>query len=142
MQTVWAVYQDRLRWLIAKFNGPTSRRRRLSDLFFLHVFRGDFPRFGKRVFVEHNEHVRGLVPPERLLEFQARQGWGPLCEFLGKEIPDGKQFPKVNDVTTFRATFHEMNQAVYSQTGRLLVKTAIPVLFMAGAIYYFVRMML
>ncbi|CAK8677541.1 unnamed protein product [Clavelina lepadiformis] len=34
-------------------------------------------------------------PPEKLFVYDVRQGWEPLCEFLGKEIPD-KPFPHEN----------------------------------------------
>jgi hypothetical protein len=37
--------------------------------------------------VLHNEHVRRVVSGERLLEFEAREGWGRLCGFLGREVP-------------------------------------------------------
>ena len=39
--------------------------------------------------------IRGLVPPERLLEWSATDGWEPLCEFLGKDVPK-TPFPHVN----------------------------------------------
>lgn len=39
--------------------------------------------------------VRGLVPPDRLLEWSVDEGWEPLCKFLGKEIPDAP-FPHAN----------------------------------------------
>lgn len=39
--------------------------------------------------------IRGLVPPDRLLEWYIEDGWEPLCKFLGKEIPD-KSFPHAN----------------------------------------------
>ena len=47
-----------------------------------------------------NEDVRNVVPKEGLLEFKAVDGWAPLYEFLGKEIPPGKEgeiFPHRND---------------------------------------------
>eukprot|EP00585_Thalassiosira_rotula_P012744 CAMPEP_0196130150 /NCGR_PEP_ID=MMETSP0910-20130528/614_1 /TAXON_ID=49265 /ORGANISM="Thalassiosira rotula, Strain GSO102" /LENGTH=316 /DNA_ID=CAMNT_0041389389 /DNA_START=46 /DNA_END=996 /DNA_ORIENTATION=- len=40
--------------------------------------------------------VRDTVPPEKLLEFDVRQGWVPLCKFLGDSVPEGK-FPHIND---------------------------------------------
>jgi hypothetical protein len=46
-------------------------------------------------FVKHNEEVMATVPPERLLVFDVRDGWGPLCEFLEKDCPD-VMFPHVN----------------------------------------------
>lgn len=39
--------------------------------------------------------IRGIVPPERLLEWSVEDGWEPLCEFLGKEVPS-EPFPHVN----------------------------------------------
>jgi hypothetical protein len=41
---------------------------------------------------------------DRLLEFEAAQGWAPLCEFLEKEIPD-EDFPRVNDTASFQQRF-------------------------------------
>ena len=38
----------------------------------------------KSQYCRHNAAVRNLVPEDQLLEFNAKQGWGPLCEFLGK----------------------------------------------------------
>ncbi|KAK0672080.1 hypothetical protein QBC41DRAFT_353784 [Cercophora samala] len=47
---------------------------------------------------EHYAMVRGLVPKERLLEWCVEDGWGPLCEFLGRGVPEEK-FPHVNEGT-------------------------------------------
>ena len=44
----------------------------------------------------HNALVRSVVPSEKLLEFNVREGWEPLCSFLGKPVPD-VPFPNVND---------------------------------------------
>ncbi|KAF7320710.1 hypothetical protein HMN09_00156500 [Mycena chlorophos] len=52
-------------------------------------------------FNAHYARIKALVPPERLLEFDMRQGWGPLCEFLGKDKPEG-DFPRANDGTMFK----------------------------------------
>ncbi|GAA2794319.1 hypothetical protein GCM10010470_31520 [Saccharopolyspora taberi] len=48
------------------------------------------------VFERHNAEVQRIVPPERLLVFEVKQGWGPLCEFLGVDVPE-EDFPHVND---------------------------------------------
>lgn len=39
--------------------------------------------------------IRGLVPRERLLEWSVEDGWAPLCNFLGKPVPD-EPFPHAN----------------------------------------------
>ncbi len=49
-----------------------------------------------QVFNRHNEEVRRRVPRGRLLVYEVKEGWGPLCEFLGVEEPD-KPFPRLND---------------------------------------------
>ena len=46
------------------------------------------------------DHVKRTVPPENLLVFNVKQGWEPLCKFLGKPIPD-KPFPRCNDTGKF-----------------------------------------
>ena len=46
-------------------------------------------------FERHNARVREAVPAGRLLEWQAPQGWEPLCKALGVPIPE-EPFPRVN----------------------------------------------
>ncbi len=63
-----------------------------------HTFGG---RYGEKehvleVYQEHIQHVVELVPRERLLQFDVREGWEPLCDFLQKAIPL-ETFPKVNE---------------------------------------------
>jgi hypothetical protein len=48
-----------------------------------------------------NEEVRESVPAERLLVWEARDGWEPLCEFLELDVPD-EPLPHVNDTETFK----------------------------------------
>lgn len=43
----------------------------------------------------HNAEVRACVPPERLLLFDPKDGWEPLCAFLGKPVPN-VPFPHSN----------------------------------------------
>lgn len=37
---------------------------------------------------KHNEAVRKKVPKKQLLDFKPKDGWGPLCDFLGLPVPD------------------------------------------------------
>lgn len=50
----------------------------------------------------HNDAVRAAIAPERLLVWQATEGWAPLCEFLQRPLPD-TPLPHANDGETFRA---------------------------------------
>ena len=54
----------------------------------------------KQRFIEHNEHVRNVVPKDRLLEYEVSDGWGPLCAFLNVQEPD-EPFPNVYDTQKY-----------------------------------------
>lgn len=52
-------------------------------------------------FEAHTAEVKRVIPPERLLVFEVKQGWGPLCAFLGVPVPE-VPFPRVNDAKQFQ----------------------------------------
>jgi len=54
------------------------------------------------VFNAHNRRVRETIPADRLLVYEVAQGWAPLCEFLGVDVPEGPM-PKVNSTEEFQA---------------------------------------
>jgi len=54
------------------------------------------------VFERHNQSVRDSIAPDRLLVFNVKEGWEPLCRFLGVPIPD-EPFPRLNDTASFQA---------------------------------------
>ena len=54
------------------------------------------------VFLEHNRRVKDALPADRLLVFEASQGWAPLCEFLGLPVPL-EDYPRVNSTEDFQA---------------------------------------
>jgi hypothetical protein len=62
------------------------------------------------VFNAHVEEVKRTVPPERLLVYEVKAGWEPLCRFLGVEVPP-VPFPHVNDTETFQETMKERFKA-------------------------------
>ena len=37
-----------------------------------------------RFFNDWVDQVKAEIPAERLLVFEVKQGWGPLCQFLGE----------------------------------------------------------
>ena len=49
-----------------------------------------------RYFDNWTAHVKNTVPPEKLLIFDSKHGWEPLCSFLGVPIPD-EPYPRAND---------------------------------------------
>ncbi|MEY2398661.1 MAG: hypothetical protein QOJ00_1835 [Actinomycetota bacterium] len=48
----------------------------------------------------HNEHVRQNADPARLLEWQASDGWEPICARLGLPVP-AEPFPHNNSTEEF-----------------------------------------
>jgi hypothetical protein len=44
--------------------------------------------------------VKAGVPERRLLIYDVREGWQPLCRFLGCGVPD-EPFPKTNNRIDF-----------------------------------------
>ncbi len=49
-----------------------------------------------RSYEEHNRRVREVVPPNRLLVYDVRDGWEPLCQFLEVHKCPEMPFPKTN----------------------------------------------
>jgi hypothetical protein len=56
-------------------------------------------------FVAHSEAVRAVIPSDQLLEFEVREGWEPLCDFLELPVPDDA-FPHTNSREEFWARNH------------------------------------
>ena len=46
-------------------------------------------------FNAHNEAVKEAIPSSRLLVFEVKDGWQPLCEFLDMPVPE-TDFPRTN----------------------------------------------
>jgi hypothetical protein len=57
--------------------------------------RWDDPVRAMAAYERHNEDVRGAAPPERLVVWTPDDGWAPLCEALGVDVP-AEPFPHVN----------------------------------------------
>ena len=49
----------------------------------------------KKKYHEHNARVKSVIPQEKLLVFNVLEGWKPLCDFLGVEVPK-LSFPREN----------------------------------------------
>ena len=55
------------------------------------------------IFERHQQMVQEHVPSDRLLVYDVKQGWEPLCAFLGVPVPVGEEFPHLNDTASFNA---------------------------------------
>ena len=97
--------------------------------------------FRKRYRI-HNHRVKSIVSPDKLLVYNVQQGWKPLCDFLGCEVPT-VAFPHENvkgeiakmslSVTRFgRQVKSEIHRKVFVAVSALVVIVAT---FLA--IYYY-----
>ena len=61
----------------------------INNLIWNGTFKGRFLEkdYALEVFHRHNEDVKAKVPADRLLVYEIKQGWEPLCEFLGVDVP-------------------------------------------------------
>jgi hypothetical protein len=60
--------------------------------------------------------VRETIAPERLLVFDVKEGWEPLCAFLGVPVPEDEPFPHVNDTAAFHEFTHVDDTAALTPT--------------------------
>lgn len=69
----------------------------------------------KQVYEDYNAEIKRLVPKDRLLVFNVKEGWGPLCDFLGEEAPD-EPFPRRNDTVQFSRNQEQIGSYVAAAT--------------------------
>jgi hypothetical protein len=83
---------------------PGEGLRFIDDLVWQGTFNGRFREreYALRVFNEHNQAVQETIPADKLLVFDVKQGWEPLCQFLGVSVPAGEPFPHLNDASSMR----------------------------------------
>ena len=79
-----------------------ARHRKLT-MAMLRQFCPDWPDPAavRAAYERHNETVRSVVAPGRLVEWQPGDGWEPLCRALAMPVPD-EPFPHVNTASQFR----------------------------------------
>jgi hypothetical protein len=76
----------------------------VDELVWQGTFGGGFADRGHaiRIFEERNAAVMATAPSERLLVYEVKEGWEPLCRFLGVPVPVDTPFPHVNDSASFQ----------------------------------------
>lgn len=89
----------------------------------------------RAAFHAHYARVRAAAPKERLLEYDVKQGWGPLCQFLGKEVPEG-EFPRANDSKEFVRIHGFMWWLAASRMVGTIAVMGAPVVAVAAAVWW------
>ena len=74
-------------------------------------------------YKRHNQHIQDHVDAKQLLVFNVKEGWEPLCQFLGKEVPKDEPFPhaKVNNAEGLLKLRKQFNMIVYGWIPTLLL---------------------
>ncbi|KAG9254842.1 P-loop containing nucleoside triphosphate hydrolase protein [Emericellopsis atlantica] len=96
--TVWGPMSNfSLKYIepLVGFHGGTATRKVILGLFDSRTPEEAEQR-SREAYDRHARRIREAVPKEMLLEYRMGQGWGPLCEFLGKDVPD-QDFPWLNE---------------------------------------------
>jgi hypothetical protein len=126
-ETIYFVSQAFPAWTSLVFPRFRIFRRMLDQLIWDGMFQRRFQdrAFAIGTFNQHNEQVRRDVPADRLLVYEVRQGWDPLCAFLRVPIPEGKPFPHLNDTAEFRSRI---------ERGALILRTIVYLALGAAAL--------
>lgn len=74
-----------------------------KQIFWEGQFQGKFAdkAFAQQVYEQHIADVTAYVPADRLLIYDVREGWEPLCTFLGVPIPE-ESLPHLNKKENFK----------------------------------------
>ncbi|KAI3579955.1 hypothetical protein IWW34DRAFT_620251 [Fusarium oxysporum f. sp. albedinis] len=130
--------QKFLTWYVLRFRALHAMRKVLAGFFSVDEYSVEAitPAIARHAYEEFYSKVREAVPNERRLEYSLGDGWEPLCEFLGKDVPD-VEFPRVND----RKTHSEDMERLMAKLMRLQVSMGVlgPYLvgFLAVAVVFY-----
>lgn len=123
-----------LRRSLVAWNPWASKLRRLTDrLIWDGTFEGRAAEHGFAVarLEAHNAEVRAAIAPERLLVFDVREGWEPLCRFLGRPVPD-VPFPSTNSRRSVRTAARLLRGATFAAAAFVAALFAFVVLAALG----------
>lgn len=100
-KTIWPVIADRGKHAMPLLNdiGEWCHQVISGETF---DGRLDDRKHAKKVFDRHVAEVKAHVPKQRLLVIDVKEGWEPLCRFLGVAVPDAP-FPKTNSTREFHS---------------------------------------
>jgi hypothetical protein len=70
-----------------------------------------------------------------VLEFQLREGWRPLCEFLGKDMLDvGTEFPRANEEAAILEFWRRERRRRWWRVGVVLMRYLLPLFAVAALV--------
>ena len=103
----WASFSQTIRKLIQKRESFDDVHKRgvlgyANKIIAEQTFGGDMDDKAAviQVYEQRIDDVKNTVPADRLLVFDVRDGWDPLCHFLGVPVPQAN-FPNTNNAEDF-----------------------------------------
>ena len=140
-RTVLILLAPILGMIFAPITTATQVNATLKERFFVQtVIKASFGSFNwkstslfKKKYREHNERVQAVIPKDKLLIYNVKQGWELLCEFLECDVPD-EEFPMENVASS--ATQGIISKLLEEMKQRLIILLAIGAL--VASVFYFV----
>ena len=112
-ETIYPISHAIPRWVFLVNKRVRLMHAMIDSVIWQGTFDGRFlsePAYAKTVFIHHIDAVRRDIPPEKLLVFDVRQGWEPLCAFLDVPVPRAP-FPRVNDAHEMKVTIRRIKKS-------------------------------
>ena len=88
-----------------------------------------------QMYTDWNNRVIETVPADKLLIFNVKEGWKPLCDFLGVPVPD-TPFPRVNSTEEWK---RRVGAKVSANLRRAGLKLLLFVGFVSCIIMFFLK---
>jgi hypothetical protein len=80
-------------------------------------------------FKKYNQSVIDKCPKDKLLVFDPKDGYEPLCKFLEVELPN-EPYPWVNDTPSFKKHTKYTNMFGYFLLGITTIVISVPAYFL------------
>ncbi|CAK8689020.1 unnamed protein product [Clavelina lepadiformis] len=91
----------------------------------------------KMKYRQHYEYVLKHAPEDKLLAYSIRDGWAPLCQFLGRPIPDSP-FPHENVGGEVIKLFIQNNPIMQRIVKETFVSLGVILLLILFAVYCYI----
>ncbi|KAM0322041.1 hypothetical protein ACHAQA_009784 [Verticillium albo-atrum] len=86
----------------------------------------------REIYDRQNEGICKLVPEGQLLVYRLGTGWGPLCDFLGRDVPS-VTFPHGNEAAVLRKTIFYKQLRTFREAGLKLGPYVVCIAAVIGA---------
>ncbi len=130
LNTIYSSHKPSLANWLFRLNPRNRYWRGLIDTIWKTTFHGRFgdQAYAVEVFKRHSAEVQRVVPAERLLVYNVKEGWEPLCRFLDVPVP-ATPFPHLNDTAEFQRMVRRRDR-----NARLVVGGAVLGIMLVGGL--------